>query len=261
MIWNPARFARRRTGRARWSGVSRTSSDVTAGGCHWSWGFLTLTTLFGPLPEALAATGDVSVGVGAALMLDLPDLTSVGTARFGPGPSLHVPVRWSVASSANLRLNARGDFSTGANRISWARGVDGQPVRFFTDDQRSLLVAAGLTAGPEVVLPVKGSLKPYFGAGAGAAWVGTYHALVGNGEVVRDPGTGSDPSAHQLTFLTDLTVGGTTSGSTAFWFELGYSNAWVGAGSLTPSAAELDARREAFGWNAARAGLGVAFSL
>lgn len=217
---------------------------------------------------ARADTGDVSIGFGAALAMDLPDPVSKDYARFGPGPSVQIPVRWSVAPNANIRVNARADMGTGSDRVTWARHINGEEVRFYAEDHWAMLLAGGLTAGPELLLPVGGGLAPYLGAGAGVAWVGTYHALGTESDMLLDPAQNDlqdpgnvDPYTSQAAFLTDLTLGATTRGDTALWFEAGYSNAWVGARRLTKTIPEFDARREAYGWNAARVGLGVAFTL
>lgn len=215
-----------------------------------------------------AETGDVSIGIGAALAMDLPDPVSGEYARFGPGPSLQIPVRWSVAPNANLRVNARGDLGIGTDRVTWAQQINGEEVRFYAEDHWAMLVAGGVTVGPELLFPVGGAITPYLGAGAGVAWVGTYHSLGDESRLVFDPAQNDlqdpnnvDPYTSQAAFLTDLTLGAMTKGSTSVWFEGGYSNAWVGARSLTKTLPELDARREAYGWNAARLGVGVAFTL
>ena len=53
--------------------------------------------------------GRWEVGVGLGVAVDLPDAVSGDYARFGPGPSLLVPVRWSLTPNARLRATARGD--------------------------------------------------------------------------------------------------------------------------------------------------------
>lgn len=233
--------------------------------------FLAVSTLvlllFAAVP-AHAETGDISVGVGLALAMDLPDPASGAHTRFGPGPSLQIPVRIELAPHANLRVNARADMGMGSDRVSWAHTINGEPVRFYAEDQLAVLVAGGVTVGPEVTFPLDAPVTPYLGAGVGVAWVGTYHSLGQDSLHLLDP-TQNDPSSpknldpftSQAAFLTDLTLGGRTQGPTSLWFELGYSNAWVGAKALNKTTEGLDARREAYGWNAARAGVGVAFAL
>lgn len=229
----------------------------------------TLIALLLAIPlEASAGAGDVSLGFGAALAMDLPDPASAEHTRFGPGPSIQIPLRIGLTSHANLRINGRADLGIGRDRVSWAHWIDGESVRFYNDGHFAMLLAAGLTAGPEVVFPIEGAMKPYLGAGVGAAWVGTYHSLDGPARNLLDPMQNDledprniDPYTSQLALLTDVTLGAMTSGKTSLWVELGYSNAWVGGRALTKTIAEMDARREAYGWNAARAAVGVQFGL
>lgn len=225
--------------------------------------------LLAPGAPALAETGDVSIGIGAAVGMDLPDPVSREYARFGPGAGLQVPVRWSVAPNANVRFNGRADFGgVGTDRVTWAQHIDGETVRFYAQDHWAMMLAGALTAGPELVFPVGSGLAPYLGAAAGVSWVGTYHALGEESLVMFDPAQNDlgdpknvDPYTSQAAFITDLTLGAMTRGTTSFWFEAGYSNAWVGARTLQKTIPELDARREAYGWNAARLGLGLSWAL
>lgn len=219
-----------------------------------------------PMP-ALAA--DLDVGVGAALAIDMPDRVSAEYAKFGPGPSLQIPVRIGLSDYARLRSTLRADLGIGSDRVSWALEIDGTERRLGSDDHWAMFTAAGLTVGPEIVIPVDGPIAPYLGAEAGGAWIGTYHSFGGDTAVLLDPNQNDlndpgnvDPFTTQLAFLTDTHVGFTLGDEgVGFWTELGYSMAFVGASSLKKSRAELDARREAYGWNPVRLGAGVRFSL
>ena len=217
---------------------------------------------------APAFAADLDVGVGAAISMDLPDKVSADYAKFGPGPSLQIPFRIGFTDHARLRSTLRADIGVGSDRVTWGLEVDGTEVRVGSDDHWAMFAAAGLTIGPEFSLPVDGPVVPYIGAEAGGAWVGTYHSFGGDTAVLLDPdqndleSTGNvDPFTTQLAFLTDAHLGIAGGGDTGWWAELGYSAAFLGAADLQKSQADLGARREAYGWNAARLGAGVRFSL
>lgn len=219
--------------------------------------------------SAAALAAEVDLGVGAALALDMPDRTSKDYARFGPGPSLQIPVRVGLSDYARLRSTLRADFGFGSDRVTWGLEVDGVPLRMASDDHWAMLAAAGLTVGPEVVLPLSGSVRPYLGAEAGGAWVGTYHAFGPEAEILLDPEQNEldnpknvDPYTTQLAFLTDLHLGATVgTEGVGGWFELGYSAAFLGARPLNKAPESLDAQREAYGWNPIRLAAGVRIPL
>ncbi len=196
--------------------------------------------------------------------MDLPDKISKDYARFGPGPSLQIPIRYALAPSARLRATVRADFGAGKDRVTWGESIDGAEQRFFDDDHFAMFLATGLTVGPEIVIPMRGAVAPYFAAEAGGAWVGTYHSLDGVTQRIMDPAENDlkdagniDPYTSQVAFLSDVHVGGMTTGDIGAWFELGYSMAFVGESDLTKTIAIYNARRSAYGWNAARIGAGV----
>ena len=166
-----------------------------------------------------ANAGDLDIGVGAALAMDLPDRISKDYAHFGPGPSVQVPIRYALAPSARLRATVRADLGTGEDRVTWGQSIDGAEQRFFDDEHFAMFIAAGLTAGPEITIPLDGPIAPYFGAEAGAVWIGTYHSLNGVTQQFMDPtendlkSTGNiDPYTSQVAFLSDVHVGGMTDG-------------------------------------------------
>lgn len=221
------------------------------------------------LGAAPARATELDVGVGAALSMDLPDRVSSDYARFGPGPSLQIPIRVGFSEHAYLRSTLRADLGIGSDRVTWALDVDGEQIRVGSDEHWAMFTAAGLTLGPEIALPLDAPVVPVIGAEAGGAWVGTYHSFGGDTAVLLDPAQNDlqssgniDPFTSQLAFLTDVHAGVASTGEgVGFWGELGYSMAFLGASPLKKSPKELDARREAYGWNAARLGVGVRFSL
>ncbi|MBT3223999.1 MAG: hypothetical protein HN348_33440 [Proteobacteria bacterium] len=229
------------------------------------------------LAMALAApitawSGNFSLGVLGAVSGDLPDPVSKEYANFGPGPSLQIPLRYSLSEMISIRQTTRLDLALGHDRVSWLEQVDGEEYRFYDDEHRAFLVAAAFTIGPEVFIPVKGVFSPYLGIEGGVAWVGTYHALGGeyeNTQILLDPDSNElgnprniDPYTTQGAFLTDFHLGGRVqlNEKLALFVEAGYSMAFLVARSLKKAPAELDARREAYGWNAMRGGFGVSYT-
>ncbi|NCG18521.1 MAG: hypothetical protein GWP91_05865 [Rhodobacterales bacterium] len=216
----------------------------------------------------VSAAADIELGLGAGVGIDLPDAVSKEHTSFGPGPGLVVPLKIGLTDYASLRITGRADVAFGTDRVSWAVQVDGAPARLYSDGHWAMLAGAALTAGPEIVFPVEGAIRPYLGVEAGPTWVATYHSFSGTTQLLLDPSENDltdpnniDPFTAQLGLLTDAHVGISTGDAVGLWSEVGYSVAWVQAASLNKSAAGLDARREAFGWNALRLGLGVRFSL
>lgn len=131
-----------------------------------------------------------------------------------------------------------------------------------------MLAAAGLTAGPELVLAPDATIRPTLGAELGGAWVATYHSFDDSTAFLMDPqlndlqNSGNvDPYTTQLALLTDVHVGVTTGDQVGLWSEVGYANAFVRDAPLKKTLTEYDARRSAFGWNSLRLALGVRFSL
>ena len=229
------------------------------------------------LAMALAAPitawcGDFSLGVLAAVSADLPDPVSKEYANFGPGPSLQIPLRYALSEMISIRGTARFDLEIGSDRVSWLEQVDGEEYRFYDDNHRAFLLAAAFTVGPEVFIPLKGSFSPYLGVEGGVAWVGTYHSLGGeyeNTQVLLDPDSNElgnprniDPYSTQGAFLTDFHLGGRIqlNEKLALYVEAGYSMAFLVARPLKKAPAELEAMREAYGWNAMRGGFGVSYS-
>ena len=216
----------------------------------------------------VSTAGDIELGVGAGVGIDLPDAVSKDHTSFGPGLGLAIPVKIGVTDYASLRITGRADVAFGTDRVSWAVEVDGAPVRLYSDGHWAMLAGAALTAGPEVIFPVDGAIRPYLGAEAGPTWVATYHSFGETTQLLLDSPENDltdpnnvDPFTSQLALLTDAHVGISTGDAVGLWSEVGYSVAWIPEAALNKSPAGLDARREAFGWNALRLGVGVRFSL
>lgn len=226
-------------------------------------------------PTALATSSvaeepprtSLEIGMGLGASLDLPDRAGDHT-RLGPGVGLDVPVRWPLTSHAALRARARLDFGgIGTDRVSWALPVDGELVRFHAQGHWALLLAAGATVGPELTVPLDAPVQPYASVGMGVTWLGTYHSFGGDTAHLLDPARNDlddprnvDPYTSQVALLTEAGIGLRTAGPLRIWCEIGYSNAWVAARPLAKSPPDLHARREAYGWNAARLGAGVAWT-
>jgi len=226
------------------------------------------------LVPCVASAGDVTLGVGIGAGIDLPDAaaTAHGT-HFGPGPSLALSARYGLGTHARLRATLREDMESGNDRITWGQQIDGQDVRFYDETQKAYLVSTGLTIGADGDFTHGSGFIPYIGAELGIAMVSTYHSNFSDStagilidqsdEKAADTGY-LDPYSSQAAFLTDLHLGGRipVAAGVAAWVETGYSLAFLNASPLKrvpdPS---LDARREAYGWNAARLGVGVSFAL
>ena len=232
------------------------------------------TALLSTAALVLATTAhaaEVAVGPGVVVGLDMPDKASGSFTRFGPGPGLHVPVWLGLASHARLRITARAELGVGTDRVSWSLGqVGGEDVRVGSSGHWAMVVAGGLTAGPEIVLPVDGPVAPYLGAEMGVALLNTYHSFGNETAVLLDPRENDlndprnvDPFTSNTSFMTDVHAGAVVGGESGpgVWFELGYAAAFVPATELKKAQPSLAARREAFGWNPVRLGAGVRFSI
>lgn len=230
---------------------------------------LAVLALVAPSAALAADAGDLSLGVGVALAIDLPDPASKGSARFVPGPSLWVPFRWTVVPLARARLDLRADLAPGGtDTVRWTEEVDGEPVEVHSTGHFAMFVAVGLSAGVDFLIPVKGKVAPYLGADLGVAWVGTFHSFEGATRPLLDPDQNDlddpgnlDPYTTQWAPLTDLHGGVDVplSEGVALWVETGYSVAFLNARDLRKTPPELDATRDPYGWNAFRIGTGVSF--
>jgi hypothetical protein len=221
-----------------------------------------------------AFAGDLSVGVGAGVAMDLGDAVSHSyntPTDFGPGPALFVPVRYSLSDRAFFRATLRADAGWGNDRVTWAQTVDGTDYRYYSDTHWSMLLGTALTIGADAKLS-GGEIAPYLGAELGPARVTTYHsfgpetgtsALLDPEQNELDNSNNVDPFTAQMTLLTDLHLGVMKQGDSGpgFWGELGYHLAYLKEAPLRKTPAAIDATREAYDWNAIRLAAGVSFPL
>ena len=207
---------------------------------------------------------NLAAGFGLFGGLDLGDRFSE-TTRFAGG-GLSIPVRLEIHDAVRLRATLRAEMGWGTDRLTWSEEVAGETVRVFDDDHSAILASGALSVGADILLPLGLPIGLYFGAEAGPAWFGTYHVLGGDTVVLLDPEqndlerpTNVDPYTSQGALLSDVHFGVErvlVEDRLALWFEVGYSIAFVESRGLRKSPAELDAKREAYGYNALRAGVG-----
>lgn len=209
-----------------------------------------------------ALAGGVSVGVGVGATKDLPD----AHGKFGFGPELQIPVKFEVTQKTFLRVDLQAGFATGRDRVTWGREVDGEEVRFYSDEHWTLVTHGQLVVGADVMLPIDFPL--YLGLQAGAAMIGNYHALGGtSADVLLDPSQNDigdpgniDPFSQALVPVSAVHVGTKVPlGALDLWGEVGYTVAFLGAKPLAKTPSELGAMREPFGWNPLRLVVGVSF--
>lgn len=217
---------------------------------------------------AVAGETLVSLGAGVGVAADMRDAASEGQTRFGVAPSLSIPLRVQPLSYLRWRLDVRLDVGWGVDQLTWASEIEGTTVRATDDDSHLAIVGVleGAT-GFDVVVPVQGRARPYLGATLGVAGVGVYHALRGSSAVLLDPDQNElgndgniDPHTVQAVLTASALAGVTIEvvpSKVELFVEMGYSGAFAGPRALRKTAAELDARREAFAWNPVRASLGV----
>lgn len=225
------------------------------------------------LPQtALAA--DVSVGAALGTTIDLPDATSADHTAFGPGGSLLIPVRVELVPGAFVRAALRADVATGSDRVSWAATRGADSVRIAADDHWAMLTAGSLILGLEGRVPEDWPIIPMVGAGLGGAFVGTWHSF-GRAEGGADTSFLLDPEQHDLqdpnnrdpyatsfTPIVDMYLGAVVPVGDALEIpiEVGYSVAFIPAATLQTAPPDIDAQRDAFGWNALRIHVGASYT-
>jgi hypothetical protein len=210
---------------------------------------------------------DKSLAVQLGGVLDLPDAVSSDHTRFGVGPSVAVMVRAQLTPFSRLRFGVQGHLATGSDKVTWEVEIDGSPVRMYDQDHFSLFAGVAGTVGLDVMVPGELAITPYFGGDVGALWVGTYHSFSGDTQPLLDPiqnnleNSGNvDPFTTQAVWLTEFHAGveKTFGDRISAQLEAGYQMAYLGRAALKKTPEALDARREAYGWNALRLGLGFA---
>ncbi len=219
--------------------------------------------LVAAVASAPAFAADVSLGLGAVLAVDLDD-PSDGPLRteLGVGAGLLVPVRVVLTPAASVRTNVRLDYHGGSDIISWEI-ADGERT---AEPNQVWMLAAGVTVGPEVSLPVASGPAPYLAGGIGAVVAGTFHSFTRC--ALMDPAKNDcsnpdnvDPYAVRPALLTDVALGVQGGEGLQWWLEAAYSAAFLSQAPLAKSAPGFDVQREAFGWNAVRGAAGLSFSL
>ncbi|MEN0061031.1 MAG: hypothetical protein AAGA48_02715 [Myxococcota bacterium] len=211
-----------------------------------------------------------SVGLGLAFVQDLGDRADPA-AQIGPGLSLQLPLRFSVAPAAAIRIQPRVDGALGggvpSEEASLCAGLD-QISWQVTDARRTVapsecgwLLAVGATIGPEVRWPTQGPVQPYLAGGVGA--LGTF--VINRSErgelLIDDPDfTRVDGWTAAASWLTDVHLGVLVGRKTQWFAEAGYAVAWVPRARVRGSVDVLDVQREPFAYNTVRIASGIAFA-
>ena len=218
---------------------------------------------------SLAQSGqaaDMSLGVQLGGVADLPDAVSKEHTKFGLGPSFGVVYRVHLASYARVRAGVQAHLATGNDRVTWDAEVEGENIRLYDQDHFSMVAGVAFTGGFDVLVPKELPITPYFGGDLGGLWMGTYHSFGGDTQVLLDPSQNDlddpnnvDPYTSQIAWLTEFHIGlEKTFGERVFMnLEAGYQMAYMGEKALKKTPEEYNARREAYGWNAVRFGLGL----
>ncbi len=215
---------------------------------------------------AAASFAGSTFGVGGAAGFDLP---GPDAGAFGIAPALYVPVVAGLTPAAGLRFTVRLEGGPGTDQVSWAESVDGTAARIVSASEFALVLTAIATVGPDIQIPVSGSVAPYFGAEVGGGVAAVYHSLGGPTAFLIDPQQNDlddpgniDPYTLSPVLASDLHFGTRSTGDgLGWWAEVGYGSAWLGSAPLRKSLPIADARRQAIGWNPVRVGVGVAFAL
>ena len=208
------------------------------------------------------------MGVQVGGVYDFADQASGEHTNFGFGPTLALTYRLHFAEFARARFGLQSHLATGSDRVTWQVEVDGEPMRLHSDEHFAMVVGAGVTAGFDVMVPKEMAITPYFGGDVGVSWFGTYHSLGGETQVLLDPEQNDldnpnnvDPYTSQFAWVTEFHFGleKDFGDRVLVHFETGYQMAFLDSQPLKKASEGYDARREAYGWNALRLGLGVAF--
>ncbi len=210
-----------------------------------------------------------SAGVGVAVAFDVAD-RGAPAATLGPGFSLTVPLRFSVAPAAAIRVTPRleavlgggerpeGSSCGALDQLSWQVTPD---VRTAAQSACGWMFAAGATAGPEIRWPLDGPVQPYLAGG-----LGLLGALVTN-RIDREELTVGDPTRTSIDgwslaagWLTDVHLGALVGTRRQWFLEAGYAVAWVPRSRVRRTVEALDVAREPFAYNAFRLSTGITWS-
>lgn len=216
-----------------------------------------------------ASAAEVDVGIGLGVGVDVVDPASGSHTRFGPSPTLVVPVRVALSDRVFARGSAVAEVASGTDRYTWTVGVAGEDVRIATDGHFAFAAVGGATVGPDIVLlqpRTGGAPTLYAGVGLGGAWVGTFHSF--SQETVQlmdqdandlDNPNNIDPYSSQAVWLTDVRAGLGWGDALRTYVELSIGGAWVGEAKLRKTYAEYDVRRSPYGWTPIRLVGGIWF--
>ncbi len=209
-------------------------------------------------PQALAQEARYAAGVQLAVAKDLPDRVerTEGT-EFRIGPGLVIPGRL-VLMDGLLRLRAGLEIyrAEGSDRLSWEE----EETSFYKQDQPARLGSTRLLIGPEVRVPTgPGSpVHPYLGVGLGPGRVRVSHTLGGvDAELLS---AADEPVARSRQWVLAASAHGGLAvdlGPVAAELEAGYTVSFVPEAPLSNTISALQVRREAYGLDVFRLGLGL----
>lgn len=208
-------------------------------------------------PDAAADDARYAVGLQLAMAKDLPDrVERTESTGFLIGPSVVIPGRF-VLMDGLLRLRAGLELHTaeGSDRLSW----DEQGTSFYKLEQPARVWSTHLLLGPEVRAPTgEGSpVHPYLGAGVGPGRVRTSHTLTDDdADLLASP---DDPVARTRQWVLAASAHGGLAvdiGPVAAELEAGYTVSFVSEAPLSNTDEALQAKREAYGLDVFRLGLG-----
>lgn len=214
-------------------------------------------------PAASAAEWRLGVLAGAGR--DLPAVSSNDPTRFGFGPAVVAPLRWTGKGGASLRVGLELSGAPGQDVLDWQETSGGETYLFYSDAHPSSYVAARALVGPEFSLLPGRPVTPYMGAGAGGGVVGNFHELSGATAVLADDGAegGLQTYTMQATWAAGAWLGVRVGapGKVALEVEAGYCVSFLPEAPLQQSAAALEATRSAWSLDLARVSGGVSFPL
>ncbi len=217
-----------------------------------------LTALVAP---ALAAAGDVRLGVLVEGSADL-ESPHEGTSA-GIGPGLAVPLQIRIAPGTDLRLNVGAFGLVGHDRVEWTE----ETVHWYSDTHRAVYGGAQATAGVAFELAPQHLLDPYVGVDAGGALIAGWHTFSGGTASLRDGGASTQRDTLQVVPAIGgdvgvrLMTGSRPCCGVAVEVEAGYTVSLLPEAPLGEVPTAFGASRTAFALDRARMGFGVSFPL